>query len=122
MCSRTWRPANESAAVEAEAVLLEWLAAVRGLPLADPTALRAWARRDPTAFAAAFAAFAGIPPALAAPAAGWLLGTGVRPDDRVLWRGNPTDPALAALAAIGGSLSDNPAEATITLDEPPVWP
>ncbi len=122
MCTSLWRPADEAAAVGAEAVLLEWLAAVRGATLAGPLGLRDWARRDPAAFRAAFSAFAGIAPDLAASAAGWLLGAGVRPDDRVMWRGAATDPCLAGLAAIGGTLTDDPARATIVLAEPPVWP
>jgi hypothetical protein len=40
----------------------------------------------------------------------------------VLWRGAATDPCLAGLTAIGGALTDDPAQATIVLGEPPVWP
>ena len=122
MCTSLWRPADEAAAVGAEAVLLEWLAAVDGRRLAGPEGLRDWARGDPAAFRAAFAAFAGLGAGLAESAAGWLLGAGVRPDDRVMWRGAATDPCLAGLAAIGGTLTDDPAQATIVLGEPPVWP
>ncbi len=122
MCTSIGRPADEAAAVGAEAVLLEWLAAVWGRALAGPAGLRDWARRDPAAFRAAFCTFAGLAPGLAESAAGWLLGAGVRPDDRVMWRGEATDPCLAGLAAIGGALTDDPAQATIVLAEPPVWP
>ncbi len=118
----TPRPASETASVGAEAVLLEWLAAVRGVALQGPAALQAWAQRDSTGFRAEFAAFARIDPGVAAAAAGWLLGAGVRPDDRVLWTGNPADPCLAGLAAIGGRRTDLPAQATIVRDLPPVWP
>ncbi len=117
-----WRPADEAASVGAEAVLLEWLAAVRSILLEGPHALRAWASRDPGGFRAAFSAFASIDPTLADSAAGWLLGTGVRPDDRVHWTGDPADACLAGLAAIGGVLTDDPAWATVTHDRPPVWP
>jgi hypothetical protein len=122
MCIPTWHPPDEAAAVGAEAVLLEWLAAVAGRSLTGPAGLRDWARRDLAAFHAAFSTFAGVPPALAEAAAGWLLGAGVRPDDRVMWNGDPNDPCLAGLAAIGGSLTKVAAEATITLAAPPVWP
>jgi hypothetical protein len=122
MCTSLWRPADEAAAVGAEAVLLEWLAAVDGRRLAGPAALRDWARGDPAAFRVAFSTFAGLDLGLAESAAGWLLGAGVRPDDRVLWRGAATDPCLAGLTAIGGALTDDPAQATIVLGEPPVWP
>jgi diadenosine tetraphosphatase ApaH/serine/threonine PP2A family protein phosphatase len=116
------RPADEATAVGAEAVLLEWLAAVCGRALAGPAGLRDWARSDPAAFRAAFAIFAGVDTGLAEIAAGWLLGAGVRPDDRVLWRADAADPCLAGLAAIGGTLTDDPAEATLVLAQPPVWP
>jgi len=102
--------------------LLEWLAAVWGRALTDPTGLRAWARGDAAGFRAAFAVFAGVDAELAESAAGWLLGAGVRPDDRVLWRGDAADPCLAALAAIGGRLTGEAARATIVLARPPVWP
>jgi hypothetical protein len=118
----TGRPADEAAAVSAETVLLEWLQAVHGRGLAGPAELRAWARRDPGGFRAAFAAFARIDPALSGPAAGWLLGAGVRPDDRVRWTGDPADPCLAGLAAISGVLTDDPARATITRGRAPAWP
>lgn len=100
-----WRPADESEVMGAEAVLLEWLAAVDGRPLAGPDALRAWARADRRAFRAAFARFAALPPDrpdLLDAAAAWLLGGAVRPDLPVAWRGADDDPALLALAAIGG--------------------
>ncbi len=122
MCTPNWRPADETASVGAEAVLLEWLAATRSILLEGPPGLRAWARRDPGGFRAAFAAFARIDPAVADAAAGWLLGALVRPDDRVHWTGDPDDACLAGLAAIGGSLTDDPARATVTHDRPPVWP
>jgi hypothetical protein len=122
MCTHPWRPADETASVGAEAVLLEWLAAVRGLPLDGPGALRDWAGRDPAGFCAAFAVFALLDPAVACAAAGWLLGAGVRPDDRVRWNGEPAAPCLAGLAAIGGILSDDEQTATIVLDRCPVWP
>ena len=77
---------------------------------------------DPAGFRAAFAAFARIDPAVADAAAGWLLGAGVRPDDRVRWTGAPADACLAGLAAIAGVLTDDPAQATIVLGRPPVWP
>jgi len=120
----TWkgRPTDEATAVGAEAVLLEWLAAVCGRDLADAAGLRDWARNDPAAFRAAFSVFACVEPGLAEAAAGWLLGAGVRPDDRVLWRADAADPCLAGLAAIGGTLTDDPAEATIVLALPPAWP
>jgi len=122
MSTSKGRPADEATAVGAEAVLLEWLAAVGGRALAGPAGLRDWARSDPTAFRAAFSVFAGVEPELADAAAGWLLAAGVRPDDRVLWRGEAADPCLAGLAAIGGTLTDDPAQATIVLALPPAWP
>jgi hypothetical protein len=122
MSTSKGRRADEATAVGAEAVLLEWLAAVGGRALAGPAGLRDWARADPAAFRAAFAVFAGVEPGLAETAAGWLLGAGVRPDDRVLWRADAADPCLAGLAAIGGTLTEDPAEATIVLARPPVWP
>ncbi len=100
-----WRPADESEALGAEAVLLEWLAAVDGRLLNGPDALRAWARTDRRAFRAAFARFASLPPDrpdLLDAAAAWLLGGEVRPDLPVAWLGVSGDPALLALAAIGG--------------------
>jgi hypothetical protein len=122
MCTSLWRPADEAAAVGAEAVMLEWLAALCGRRLAGPTGLRDWARADPAAFRVAFCAFAGVAPGQAESAAGWLLGAGVRPADRVLWRGAASHPCLAGLAAIGGTLTDDPAQATIVLGQPPLWP
>ncbi len=77
---------------------------------------------DPAGFLAAFAAFARINPAVAQAASGWLLGAGVRPNDRVRWTGAPSDACLAGLAAIAGALTDDPAQATIVLGRPPVWP
>ncbi len=122
MCTPPWRPANEPASVNAESVLLEWLAAVRGMGVNGPDGLRDWARRDPAGFRAAFCAFARIDPAVADAAAGWLLGAGVRPDDRVHWTGKARNPCLAALAAIGGVLTADPAGATIVTGRPPIWP
>ncbi len=112
---------RERQAVGAAAVLREWLAAVEGRHLTE-AALAAWARREPEAFAAAFARFARVPPDLAFAAAAWLLGPGVRPDDRVLWRGKPDPHALAALAALGGRLAANAAEATLVVAALPPWP
>lgn len=122
MCTPPLRPTAEAASVGAEAVLLEWLAAVHGVDLDGPAALRAWAQRDRAGFRAAFAAFAGIDPGVAEMAAGWLLGAGVRPDDLVLWTGDPADPCLAGLAAVGGRRAEQPGQATIVRDLPPVWP
>ena len=117
------RPAAaEAAAVGGEAVLLEWLAAVRGSAPDGKAALRAWARQDPAGFRAAFAAFARIGADVADAAAGWLLGGGVRPDDVVLWTGDADDPCLAGLAAIGGRRTEQAAQATMVRDRPPVWP
>jgi hypothetical protein len=116
-----WQPRDEVEAVGAVAVLLEWLAAVHARPLAGPAALAAWARADRPGFRAAFAAFAALPDTdarLLDDAAGWLLGAGIRPDDRVVWLGPPADPALAALAAIGGRLA--PAGRPFTAV--PTWP
>ena len=115
-------PNREAAAVGAEAGLLEWLAAVRGITLPDPAALRAWARDNPAGFRAEFAAFARIDPAVAQDAAGWLLGAGVRPDDQVRWTGDPADPCLAGLAAIGGRQTHDQAQATVVCDRRPTWP
>ncbi|CAH2600693.1 conserved protein of unknown function [Rhodovastum atsumiense] len=116
-------PRDETEAVGAEAVLLEWLRAVRGQALADPAALRAWARADPAAFRAAFAGFAGMTAAAAVldAAAGWLLGAGVRPDDRVFWAGDQADPALAGLAVTGAALVADPTGARC-FDRAPAWP
>jgi hypothetical protein len=122
MDTPAWRPQDEKATVSAEAVLLEWLAAIRGFVPGGPAGLRDWARHNPGEFRAAFSAFARIDPELAHSAAGWLLGAVVRPDDRVLWTGDTADPCLAGLAAIGGVLTDDPACATIRRDCPPVWP
>ena len=122
MSTPLWRPPDETASVGAEAVLLEWLDATGRCHPANPAGLRDWARHEPAAFGAAFAAFARIDPALADDAAGWLLGAGVRPDDLVMWSGDPAAPCLAALAAIGGLLATQPAQATLRLDRPPVWP
>ena len=116
------QPRNERDAVGAESVLIEWLAATHRRSLRRPADLRAWARDDPTAFRAAFCRFAHVPPDLADAAAGWLLGAGLRPDDRVLWRGDPADPSLAALRALGGTLATDPAEASLVLASPPLWP
>ena len=122
MCTPTLCPSDEAASVGAESVLLEWLAAVRGMKLDGAAALRAWAQANPARFRSDFAAFARIDPALAEAASGWLLGAGVRPDDRVMWTGNPDDPCLAGLAAIGGRLAADQGQATIVCDRPPVWP
>jgi hypothetical protein len=116
-----WQPRNEAEAVGATAVLLEWLAAVEHRPLAGPEALAAWARADRTAFRAAFAAFAALPPRnaqLIDDAAGWLLGAGIRPDDHIAWLGSADDPCLAALAAIGGKLADTGHPFALA----PAWP
>ena len=122
MCTPTLCPSDEAASVGAESVLREWLAAVRGVPLGTAAALRAWARHDPAAFRTEFAAFARIDPALAEAASGWLLGAGVRLDDRVMWTGDPADPCLAGLAAIGGRLAEDHGRVTIVRDRPPIWP
>jgi hypothetical protein len=117
-----WHPRNEAEAVGAQTVLIEWLAATGRRSLGQPADLRAWARGDPTAFRAAFCRFAGVPPGLADAAAGWLLGAGLRPDDRVLWQGDPADPCLAALRALGGTLATEAAEASLVFARPPRWP
>jgi hypothetical protein len=115
---------DEHAAVGAESVLLEWLRAVRGLRLADTAALRAWATDKPAAFRTAFATFAGLDAADSRIQAGaeWLLGAGVRPDDRVQWTGDPADPWLEGRVITGAVLTDDPARATIVLGEPVAWP
>ena len=122
MCTSTLPPTREAASVSAESVLLEWLAAVRSLGFNDAAALHAWARHDPPGFRAAFAGFARVDPAVADSAAGWLLGAGLRPDDRVWWAGDPADPCLAGLAAIGGRRAASAAQATLVRDCAPVWP
>ena len=101
---------------------MEWLAATRGFCPGSPSRLRDWARDDQTSFRAVFAAFANLDPDLVEAAAGWLLGAGVRPDDRVMWTGDPADPCLAGLAAIAGRFAAHPAQATIVCGQPPVWP
>ena len=125
MCMPAWRPKDETEAVGAEAVLLEWLAAVHGLALSGPAALRGWACADRPAFQAAFAAFAGLPAEdaeLLEAAAGWLLGAGLRPDDRVLWTGPPDDPCLRGLESTGARRATGEAGATRRLHRAPVWP
>ena len=122
MQSSPWRPGNEAETVGGEAVLLEWLAATRSLPLDGPAGLRDWARQHPASFRAAFAAFAGVAPDLADAACGWLLGAGLRPDDSLYWTGDPADPCLAGLTAIDGVRTADPARATHVLGIAPVWP
>ena len=120
-----WRPPDEAASAGAEAVLLEWLAAVRGRVLPGPAGLRDWARTDRPAFRAAFAAFAGLPASdtgLLDAAAAWLLGAAIRPDDRVLWKGPADDPGLRALAVTGAARVTDPGAATRVLDRLPEWP
>jgi hypothetical protein len=60
MADPAWRPRSEAEAVGAQAVFLEWLAAVHGIVLAGPAALAGWRRDAPAAFAAAISAFAGL--------------------------------------------------------------
>src|SRR5664279_3406558 len=125
MFERTGRSSDENRAVGAEAVLLEWLRAVHRLPLADVAALRDWAARDPAAFREAFAAFAGTDAADTArleAAAGWLLGAGIRPDDRVKWTGDPADPWLEGRTVTGAALTHDAAQTTIVLERPARWP
>jgi hypothetical protein len=125
MSEQTGPSDDENRAAGAEAVLLEWLCAVRGLALADVAALRLWAAREPAAFRAAFAAFTGIDVAdttFLQAAAGWLLGAGIRPDDLVRWTGDPADPWLEGRAVTGAALTHDSARATRVLDRPVVWP
>ena len=55
-----WFPADESEAVSARTVFIEWLRATGRMPDADPATLQAWRHTHPAAFREAFAAFAGI--------------------------------------------------------------
>jgi len=125
---RRWPAQDEARAVDAETVFAEWLAACGGKHCADTAELRAWARAERPAFHAAFAGFTGqqgrdtrFLDALA----GFLLTARLRPDDVLLWTGDPGHPALAAARATGADVLTDAATApqgARRLEEIPQYP
>ena len=125
---RRWPADDEARAVSAEVVFAEWLAATGIASFATITELRGWARREPVAFYAALAGFAGdttlSQPVLQA-LAGLLFTVCLRADDVLTWSGADNAPALIAARLIGARVAPQTLAGmagVVRLDRVPPYP
>ena len=102
------------------AAFLHWLRAVHGIALGPAaSAIRAWATADPAAAAALIQHFSGAAVSSARLAAGLLLEADLRPDDRILVRGQEPDWLLQALDATRGRAETDEAATVLIADHVP---